>query len=499
MKYPTRVNSATQQIRAGCYLRISSDPQDKRAGVSRQREDTAALCEIKGWRVAGHYVDNDRSASNGKQRPEWDRLLSDIKAGKVDAIAAWDQDRGWRMMRELEELRRFFAGVGRPVLFATTGQGDIDLNSPTGVLTVHIKTAVSEHEIAMMRVRQLRAARQRAESGKPKWRRAFGYLPFVGDKRDDDGTREPDPVTAPLVAEAYRAILAGASLKDVAALFNDAGHYGLTGKPWTPSTVSLFMRAPRNAALRDYQGEILGPGTWTPLVDPDLWRAVQNKMNAPGRKPGPKAVSKHLLTGMLICGGCGHHLSGHWVMQRTGGQPGRLKAGEARRPGIIAHTITYACKGCYGCSIRAEHIEPMIHAWIVGTLEAPDAVDLLKSRQHDTADAEALRVERATLLARLDEIAAERADGLIDGRGYAAMTERVNAKLADIEQRQNDAERVRIFDDLPLGTPEVAAKVAELSPDRLRAVMDVLMEVTVMPVGKGGKEFKPERVQVKWR
>jgi hypothetical protein len=29
--------------------------------------------------------------------------------------------------------------------------------------------------------------------------------------------------------------------------------------------------------------------------------------------------------------------------------------------------------------------------------------------------------------------------------------------------------------------------------------MDVLMTVTVMPVGKGGKEFKPERVKVKWR
>ena len=25
-----------------------------------------------------------------------------------DAIAAWDQDRGWRMMHELEDLRKFF-------------------------------------------------------------------------------------------------------------------------------------------------------------------------------------------------------------------------------------------------------------------------------------------------------------------------------------------------------------------------------------------------------
>ena len=54
--------------------------------------------------------------------------------------------------------------LDREVLLATTGQGDIDLYSPTGVLTAQIKTAVSEHEIAMMKVRHAprRAAARRA-------------------------------------------------------------------------------------------------------------------------------------------------------------------------------------------------------------------------------------------------------------------------------------------------------------------------------------------------
>ena len=168
------MNTTTNDvIRAGCYLRISSDPDDKRDGVKRQREDTTALCEVKGWTPAGFYEDNDRSASNGHDRPKWEELLADIKAGKIDAIAAWDQDRGWRMMHELEELRRFFTALGRKVPLATTGQGDIDLYSPTGVLAAQIKTAVSEHEIAMMKVRQRRAARQKAEKGLPKWKKSF--------------------------------------------------------------------------------------------------------------------------------------------------------------------------------------------------------------------------------------------------------------------------------------------------------------------------------------
>jgi len=140
-------------LRAGCYCRISSDPNDEREGVDRQREDTTTLCEVKGWKPAGFYIDNDKSASNGKKLPEWDRLLGDLKAGKIDAIAAWDQDRNWRMMHELEDLRKFFAALGRPIKLATTGQGEIDLFSPTGVMMAQIKTAVSEHEIAMMKVR----------------------------------------------------------------------------------------------------------------------------------------------------------------------------------------------------------------------------------------------------------------------------------------------------------------------------------------------------------
>ena len=64
-------------------------------------------------------------------------------------------------------MRRFFTGLGRRVEFATTGQGDIDLYSPTGVLAAQIKTAVSEHEISMMKVRMRRAARQKAERGNP--------------------------------------------------------------------------------------------------------------------------------------------------------------------------------------------------------------------------------------------------------------------------------------------------------------------------------------------
>jgi DNA invertase Pin-like site-specific DNA recombinase len=442
------------------------------------------VCEIQQWIPAGFYIDNDKSASNGKERPNWDRLLADIKAGKIDAIAAWDQDRGWRMMHELEDLRRFFTKLGRKVPLATTGQGEIDLYSPTGVLTAQIKTAVSEHEIAMMKVRMRRAARQKAERGRPQWKRAFGYVPDTRRNGEDDGTRQVDKQLKKVVEQAYRAVLAGASLNDIARIFNKNELYGLNGKPWTASTVSLFLRKPRNAGLRDHNDELVYDrdgkpvkGTWPPLVSEALWGQVQHKLNEPGRAPGRKTVSRHLLTGVLQCGkpGCGGYLSGY-----------------RKKNGIGA----YRCRFCLGVAVRADDVEPLMYEIVSGRLAKPDAVDLLKAELHDAAEAEALRTEENTLRSRLNEIADERADGLLTGAQAQRATARINEKLAAIERKQQDQERLRVFDGIPLGTPKVAAAIARLSPDRFRAVVGVLMTVTVMPVGKGRHVFNPERVQV---
>jgi DNA invertase Pin-like site-specific DNA recombinase len=481
-------NTTNTQVRAGCYCRISSDPKDKRQGVERQREDTSAVCEVKGWTVAGFYIDNDRSASNGKTRPEWDRLLADINAGKIDAIVVWNQDRGWRQMSELEDLRKFFKKLGRKIHLTVTLIGDIDFDDPYSVAAAQQRTVNSELETAVMKIRQTRAHRQHAERGLPKWRKAFGYLPYIGDKKDDDGTRERDPITAPLVEKAYRVTLAGASLKDVARLFNDANAFGLNGKPWNESTVSQFLRKPRNAGLRSYHGEIVGKGTWEPLVDEKLWRSVQHKINAQSRKPGKKSVQQHLLTRMLQCGkpGCGGYLGGNWATQAHGGGP-------------RAHSITYTCKKCHGVSVRAEHIEPWLYRLIGGRLAKPDAVHLLRAEIHDEAEAERIRAELATLHADVKQIGIDRGKRLLTSEQAKDATDVILADIAELEAQQEDEEMRQVLDGIPLGKPEAVQAVKELTPDRFRAVIRVLLTVTVAPVGKGSHVFNERRITVDWQ
>jgi DNA invertase Pin-like site-specific DNA recombinase len=450
--------------RAAVYLRISSDPSGQQLGVTRQREDCEKLCQAKGWTPA-EYLDNDVSASNGKTRPAYQKMLADIETGLVSAVVAWDLD---RLHRRPIELERFMELADTHRLALATVSGDVDLSTPQGRLVARLKGSVARHEIDQMSARQARKHRQNAEQGVPHWRRAFGYL---GD------TYQPDPTTAPLVKQAYAAVLAGASLAEICRLWNDAEAFTLNGKLWTHARVSNFLRKPRNAGLRAHNGEVIGKGTWPALVDESTWRAAQTVLEAPGRKPGRKTVKKHLLTGVLGCGKCGHYLSGH-TQQKA---------------------IVYVCKACRGVNVRAAHVEPLIYELVSGRLAMPDAVDLLKAEIHDEQEAEAIRLELETLYGELEKIGVERGQRLLTGQQAKIATDLVNEDIAKLERRQQDQERLRVFQDLPLGKPEVADAIERLSPGRFRAVTDTLMTITVAPVGKGGHVFNPQRVQVAWR
>ena len=62
-------------------------------GVSRQVQDCRALAERRGWHVVDSYIDDDVSAYKGKPRPEYRRMLDDMRAGAVDAVVVWHLDR----------------------------------------------------------------------------------------------------------------------------------------------------------------------------------------------------------------------------------------------------------------------------------------------------------------------------------------------------------------------------------------------------------------------
>ncbi|MCQ4364566.1 recombinase family protein [Mycobacterium gordonae] len=447
------------------YLRQSLDRTGDAAAIDRQRAACRELAARKGWTDLTEFVDNDRSATNGT-RPAYERMLADIRAGTVNSIVCWHVDRLYRQPRDLEDLIELCES--HSVALATC-VGDVDLATDMGRLVARLLGAVNRGEVERKAARQKLAAKQMAERGLPKWKVAFGYA---------DG-HQPHPVESELVRKGYETILGGGSLSGMAREWNAKGFYGRNGKPWTASTIGLFMRAPRNAGLRAHNDVIVGPGSWPPLVDESTWRATQALLDDPARKPGPKTVRKHFLTGVLRCGKC-----------EDGGRIGGYQGPRGQE--------RYRCWKCLGVAISKPETDDYIRGLVAARLAREDAKQLLIDRE--APDLDKLTSEANTLRARIDELAVAFADGDMTASQVRTATQRLQANLTAVESRMASASAKLVFADVPLGDERVHAAFARMDLDRQRAIVNTVLTGTVMPVGKRGRvPFDPERIAIEWR
>jgi len=449
---------------AALYLRLSVDRRGDELGVSRQREDCLDLISRRGWTLGPEFTDNDTSASGKVPRPGFASLLDAIRAGRVKRVVAWNLDRVVRTTRDRLDLVDACQRTGAMV--ALVRGTDLDPGTPGGRLHLAILQEVAQHELDVRHDRQVRAFRQRAEKGLP-WgpNRPFGY------ERDGVTIRESE---AQLVRDAYRAVLAGETMYGIAQRWNDAGIHTTFGKTWSAASVRQMLIRPRYAGLRAHRGEIVAQGTWKGLVDEEMWRAAVRVMKAPGRRrPHPVAGRRYLLSGLAVCGRCG----------------------ELMTSGLTHHgKRTYRCRR-FDLSRDGDSLDAFIERVVVARMSRPDGRELLAPQQEEGPD---LAVKAAVLRQRLEIIASEFGSDLtMSPAEYRAMREPILEQLAEVEEQL--ANRGPSPDLAALdAAPDVETWWGELSLGLRRAVVNRLMQVTVLPAVRGRKGFDPASVRIEW-
>lgn len=252
------------------YVRISDDKTGEGLGVERQRKDCQALADREGWTVVGTYTDNDLSAYSGKPRPQYQRMLADLKGGRVGAVVAWHPDRLYRHPSDLEEFINVVDAAGAAVKTCTAG--DLNLSTGSGKMIARMLGAAARGEVDRVIERvhakkaELRSNGQWQGGGRP-----FGYR-CVKDDADRPGRLVPDEAEAAEVLGGARAVLAGQSTLDVAKDWNERGVTTINGRPWTSSTVARVLARPRNVAIVEHYGCEVGPASWAPIYDEDTYR-----------------------------------------------------------------------------------------------------------------------------------------------------------------------------------------------------------------------------------
>ena len=90
---------------AGVYIRVSTEDQAREGfSLGEQEEKLRQLCQYKGYKIHKVYKDAGISAKDMEHRPQFQEMLRDMRAGKLNYIVAYKLDRVTRSVRDLEML-----------------------------------------------------------------------------------------------------------------------------------------------------------------------------------------------------------------------------------------------------------------------------------------------------------------------------------------------------------------------------------------------------------
>ena len=98
--------------------------------AQRQEPPCRAFCADHGWQVVEVYMDDNRSAwKEGIRRDDFERMLGDVRAGRLDAIVSWQADRLLRTVVDASAIVAIAKQQG--TLVANVG-GELDLSTAAG-------------------------------------------------------------------------------------------------------------------------------------------------------------------------------------------------------------------------------------------------------------------------------------------------------------------------------------------------------------------------------
>ena len=292
------------------------------------------------------YEDNGQKGTRF-DRPEFQRLMDDVRSGKVKCIVVKDLSRFGRNYLEAGEyLEKIFPFMGVRFISITDGYDSLLSSDAEGALMIPLKNMINDVYAKDISRKIITSFRARQEKGE--FLPAFAPYGYV-KSQTKQYRYEPDPVTAPFVKLIFEWKAAGASHGEICKRLNDMGaitparrkvelgiwraekykHTIWQGRSIldilqnpTYTGAIVYGRMPKSLyqGIKIHRGKpeelrIL-PGMHEPLVSQELFDQVQaifaEKKKDAGRKmeqsAGVRSKIINLFKGKIYCGDCGKRM-----------------------------------------------------------------------------------------------------------------------------------------------------------------------------------------------
>ena len=292
-----------KKLRAATYIRVSTMEQAT-AGYSleAQQEKLNGYARYQNYKLLPPYADEGFSGAS-LSRPALQKLIGDVKDGKIDIVLIYKLDRLSRRVRDVIDLVDLFA-KHHVTLYSLTE--NLDVSSPFGRAALKMSATFSELERETIRDRMMMGKDQRVKQGKalPTRVAPFGYRYDLSAKRF-----EIIPEEAEIVRKLFDLYASGAynfrQLHDYARAHWNHPYFGERN----PLSCKPIIHRIMYAGYIIYKGELYKGTNFDAIIDYQTYLRAQEVVKRHlTQRQSPN--SPYLLTGLLVCAKCGNRYVG---------------------------------------------------------------------------------------------------------------------------------------------------------------------------------------------
>ena len=181
--------------RVAAYCRVSTDNEGQLSSLELQMAAFRTQIEMRpDWELVDIYADEGISGARAEKRPEFQRMIRDCEAGKIDYIITKSISRFARNTVQCLQYIRHLQSCGVQLLFE---KENIDTGTAFSEMLLTILAAFAQEESRSLSENAKWGIRKRFEAGIPKRTYVFGY------RHDEQGNYIIVPEQAETVRRIY--------------------------------------------------------------------------------------------------------------------------------------------------------------------------------------------------------------------------------------------------------------------------------------------------------
>lgn len=292
-------------INTGIYVRVSTEEQrDYGYSIEAQLRELRNYCNQRNLNIIHEYNDAGYSAKDLK-RPEMERMIDDIKHGRINLVVAMKVD---RLTREGYDGQWFLKFCKENNCGLILLQENYDVTTPDGEMMYGMSLLFGQKERREIRNRTRRAMEEAIKQGKYPAKTPMGY------NKNEDKKLEINIMEAEVIKDVFELYSKGNNASQVAKIMKDNNRYIKNGEKWTEGRITRIINNPIYSGdllwgiyNRNKKNQILIPNHSPAIISKELWNKCQSQRDKYSH--GNYGEHTHIFHRVIRCPECKEFMS----------------------------------------------------------------------------------------------------------------------------------------------------------------------------------------------